>query len=364
MSERILKEEERIAFSLRALYRKYGYLPYKMSKFEPYDLYVANKDFLVGEGVITFNDTDGKLLALKPDVTLSIIKNGTDDGEKRKVYYHENVYRISGETKQFKEIPQVGVECIGKLDAYDVFETVRLAAQSLNEISPNFALDVAHLGVLSAVLEEISLGDAFNRDVMTLLAEKNLHETESLCERSGVAKKCTEKLLTIARTYGDMQTVLKTLAPLCESEKAKKAYKEMEQLSLLLQDCAYADRIRFDFSVVNDMKYYNGIVFKGFVDGVCAGVLSGGQYDRLMARMGRKSQAIGFAVYLDLLEGFQSKGTKYDVDVLLLYDEKTDLKELSKTVAALVEEGKSVSAQKCAGKLRYNSLLDLTGGKQ
>lgn len=81
MSETVLKKEEQVAFALRSLYKKYGYLPYKMSKFEPYDLYVANKEFLLGDGVITFNDTDGKLLALKPDVTLSIVKNSGDEGQ-------------------------------------------------------------------------------------------------------------------------------------------------------------------------------------------------------------------------------------------------------------------------------------------
>ena len=128
MSESILKKEEKIAYELRALYAKYGYLPYKMSKFEPYDLYVSNKEFLVGDGVITFNDTDGKLLALKPDVTLSIIKNDVDGASKRKVYYNENVYRISGKTKQFKELMQVGLECIGDIGLYDVYEAVYLAA--------------------------------------------------------------------------------------------------------------------------------------------------------------------------------------------------------------------------------------------
>ena len=88
MSESILKTEEKISLELRALYKKYGYLPYKMSKFEEYDLYVQNKDFLVGDGVITFNDTNGKLLALKPDVTLSILKNAGNDGAKQKVYYN------------------------------------------------------------------------------------------------------------------------------------------------------------------------------------------------------------------------------------------------------------------------------------
>ena len=72
--ESILKSDERAVYELRSLYREYGYTQYKMSKFEEYDLYSENKDFLVSDGVITFNDTNGKLLALKPDVTLSTLK--------------------------------------------------------------------------------------------------------------------------------------------------------------------------------------------------------------------------------------------------------------------------------------------------
>ena len=60
----ILKSEEKAVFALRSLYKEYGYLPFKMSKFEEYDLYVRNKDFLVSDAVITFNDTNGTLLAL------------------------------------------------------------------------------------------------------------------------------------------------------------------------------------------------------------------------------------------------------------------------------------------------------------
>ena len=71
----VLKNEERAVFALRKLYRSFGYAPYKMSRFEEYDLYVRNKDFLVSDQVITFSDRSGRLLALKPDVTLSIVKN-------------------------------------------------------------------------------------------------------------------------------------------------------------------------------------------------------------------------------------------------------------------------------------------------
>ena len=76
-AEWILQGSEQAVFRLRELYQRHGYLPYKMSKFEEYDLYVRNKSFLVSEQILTFTDMDGKLMALKPDVTLSILKNSS-----------------------------------------------------------------------------------------------------------------------------------------------------------------------------------------------------------------------------------------------------------------------------------------------
>ena len=99
----ILRSEEKAIFKLRSLYESYGYCQFKMSKFEEYDLYTRNKDFLVSDSIITFTDTSGALMALKPDVTLSIIKDSADvDGSVKKVYYNENVYRVSKGTQSFK----------------------------------------------------------------------------------------------------------------------------------------------------------------------------------------------------------------------------------------------------------------------
>ena len=276
MTDKILKEEERVAFALRSIYKKYGYLPYKMSKFEEYDLYVANKEFLVGDGVITFNDTDGKLLALKPDVTLSIIKNSVDGEAKKKVYYNENVYRISGNTKQFKEIPQAGLECIGEIGAYDVFEAVYLAAASLSAISEKFVLDISHLGILFAVLSDIHAGEKFDKQVMRALAEKNAPALALLCEQEEIPQKEEEKLRILLSAYGKMDEVLEKIAPVCKAGKAKVAFDELKLLCSLLSQTEFADKYRLDFSVVNDMNYYDDIVFKGFIDGIADGVLSGG----------------------------------------------------------------------------------------
>lgn len=359
MSQTIMKTEERVAFALRALYKQYGYLPYKMSKFEAYDLYVANKDFLVSDGIITFNDTDGKLLALKPDVTLSIIKN-VGDGV-RKVFYHENVYRISGATKQFKEWMQVGLERVGDTSVYALYETVYLAAASLKEIFPSFVLDVSHLGILSAVLADLGVSVRAQNTIMKKIAEKNLHETAALCQEYGVPQEKMQTLLTLVKTYGKPNEVLEKIKPLV-SGVAKSAFEELQAVCNLLTTTQFADKIRLDFSVINDMKYYSGIVFKGFVEGVAEGVLSGGQYDGLMQRMGKKTGAIGFAVYLDLLENMHASKANTDVDVLVLYDANTPLTLLQTTVQQAVESGKSVSAQTQASGVRCGELIDLRKG--
>ena len=100
-----LQPKERASFALRALYEAAGCRKYHMGRFEEYSLYQANRSFLSSEQVITFTDLDGRLLALKPDVTLSIAKTAQPaPGETLRYYYHENVYRPSAESHTFKEI--------------------------------------------------------------------------------------------------------------------------------------------------------------------------------------------------------------------------------------------------------------------
>ncbi len=363
IDESVLKNEERAIITLRSLYHSYGYLPFKMSKFEEYDLYVSNKDFLVSDRVITFNDTDGKLLALKPDVTLSIIKNTEDEfGCTQKVYYNENVYRVSGGTGQFKEIMQTGLECIGDVSVSDVFEVVYLAAKSLSLVASDFVLDISHMGILTALVESASDNEIFKKELIALIAEKNAHETAALCKKYGVSSEDTEILKSLATMYGDMNSVLARLMPLCKTPAALSAYNELAALSGLLAHTEFSNMIRIDFSVVNNMNYYNGIVFRGFLSGICEGVLAGGEYGKLLSNMGRKSNAIGFALYLDLLCELDKEACEFDVDVLLIYSDSNDPGEIAAKKAELIACGKTVSAQKhIPKKLRCKEIIRMEG---
>ncbi len=350
-----LKSRELAVFNLRGLYKKYGFLPYKMSKFEEYDLYVKNKDFLVSENIITFTDTDGKLLALKPDVTLSIIKNTKDDfSGVKKVFYDENVYRVSKGTGSYKEIMQAGLECIGDIDDYNIFEVISLAAQSLELLSEDFILDISHLGIVSLVLDSLDITEIAKREILLAISEKNVSRVQEICRCENVS---SEDINLLISSYGKPQDVIENLKKI-EVIKNSEALAQLVKITSLLLDSSFGDKIRIDFSVINDMGYYNGFVFRGFINGISSGILSGGQYDALMQKMKHTSRAIGFAVYIDMLP---TPIPEYDVDTVLLYDKNCDLKVLKKTMDSLVKDGKSVTAQTGLDeKLMYKQLLRIS----
>ena len=358
-----LKADEKLLFSLRELYRRYGYRSFRMSKFEKYELYAGNKDFLVSDRVITFNDTNGELLALKPDVTLSIVRNASFvPGCKQKLYYHENVYRPAGSSRQFREIMQCGLECIGDLDNYDVYEVLHLAVESLHAISSHSVLSVSHLGILKSLFSCLDAGEREQGEILKLTAARNEHELAALWGQQNWDQNRLQDL----RALLGLNCSLRELPEKLESLKLEwldaSVRKELCELSALCE--AEDSALCFDLSVINDIHYYNGIVFQGFVQEVAEKVISGGRYDSLLKRMNRKGSAIGFAVYLGILDQMLETGETNDADVLLLYDQETPLPLVRDTANKLQRAGRSVSAQRSPEAGRYGEIVDFRGGEK
>ena len=357
-----LKKEDRNILSLRHLYEQYGFVHYKMNKFEEYDLYVSNKDFLSGDNIITFTDTNGRLLALKPDVTLSIVKNYREAaGTVQKVYYNENIYRPSKSTKTYKELMQMGLECMGDLNLYHISEVLLLAAKSLESLSDSYILDLSHMGVVRGFLEALNLRPKHEERFLSLLREKNCHGIQTLFDSLKIDDELREKAITLASAYGNMDSVLKTLESISLNETMDRAIDELSTVCGVLEEQGF-DNVHLDFSIEGDMGYYNGFLFRGYIEGIPTGVLSGGQYDELMEKMGKSSDAIGFAINLSLLEDYETNVGSYDTDVLLLYDSSASPAALMEAVQELVEQGNTVQAQqRIPEKLKYRRLLEFDG---
>ncbi len=353
-----MKQEQQALLDLRELYGKFGYTQYKMSKFEEYDLYVRNKSFLVSDSVITFTDTNGKLMALKPDVTLSIVKNSRDlQGYVQKLYYDEHVYRISDKTSAYKEIPQVGLECLGDIDDYCIAEVLTLAAKSLSTFDKDYILDISNLDILSLVLDRIGISEAGRRALIECVSKKDIHDAERICSEDGIDAEKASLLSRLEACSGEVDAALEGLYSLFDDAEWTALVKRFGDILALLPK----ENIRIDFSVINDMNYYNGIVFQGFVPSIPTDVLSGGQYDNLMARMEKKSGAIGFALYLDRLESLVSPRKEFDVDALLLYGKDASSADVLAAVQKLTDEGLCVLAQKSIPeRLTYRQLFKLT----
>ncbi len=357
MQTRLLLSDDAAVTALSDLYRSRGYSRFKMSKFEEYDFYVRNKSFLVSENIITFTDTNGKLMALKPDVTLSIVKSVRDGEGVRRLYYNENVYRPAAGGGTFREIMHMGLECIGDVDDWCLAEVLTLACESLARLSEDYVLDVSDLDLLSCAIALLGLDEDTERELLRFIAEKNTHDLSALCASKGANEEKTAKLVALLRADGSVDEGLAALRAF--SDDASWTDK-LSRLTAIL-NVLPRDRVRLDFSVVNDMRYYNGIVFQGFIRGIPNFVLSGGQYDRLMASMGKTSRAVGFAVYLAELERYASSLPEYDVDTILLYDDTTPLSSVAETVRGLNAQGSSVCAvRKIPEKTRCRRILKLT----
>ena len=293
-----LSFQERVVFVLRELYRSCGYMQYKMSKFEEYDLYAQNKDFLISDSVITFTDTNGKLMALKPDVTLSIIKNIKDQtAGVQKLFYNENVYRISKSNQSYKELMQMGLECVGQIGQEDLCQVITLAARSLKSISHNSVLSITNLDLLANLVNSLDVSRTEAAEILKCVEEKNTAGLQKL-DLPQESFAVLQKLITLS---GNAETVLpqliREISGLCDTS----ALEELARIISAIADPDVRSMLQVDFSLVSDLNYYNGIVFKGFMEGVPSAVLSGGQYDKLMKKMKHSSKAIGFAVYLDML---------------------------------------------------------------
>ncbi len=343
----LLKKEEEVIFRLRALFEQFGYKKFKMSKFEEYDFYAENRSFLSSENILTFSGLDGKLLALKPDVTLSIVKNTKGNYEiPERVYYNENVYRVRKGAGEFKEIMQVGLEYIGEVDRYATLEVIRLAQKSLEIVSDDYIMDISHMGFVMGLIEELGLSNSQNEALLKGISEKNTHSIQSLCKQYDVKKEMAGALVSMASLYGSIEESLQKAKLLCLNEKMEQALEELEAVFAALKANGGSEKLKLDFSVVNGMDYYTGIIFQGFINGVPSSILSGGRYDNLVRKLGKNSDAIGFAVYLDLLERYESQQKEYDTDILLLYEENTDTGALLKAVEMLTDNGQSVMVQR------------------
>ncbi|MBQ6113674.1 MAG: ATP phosphoribosyltransferase regulatory subunit [Synergistaceae bacterium] len=254
---------------LKDIFNSHGLKHLRLAPFDDYDFYSDKKDFLDShnKSILTFTDLNGRLMALRPDVTLSILHHPRPG----KWHYLEDVFRPdeNENSLSFRKFQQAGIEFLGDFCDSDVRQVIDIALACLEKLADgkNFMLDIADTGLVADILRKRkgkSEKHEKESEILSCLAGRNYHGLKEL--------DAPDELLELLNT---------------NSLPSK-------------YSLSVSRHLKVDYSAVNNLNYYNGLTFKGYIETIPYCVLSGGQYDGILRAMNSSiKNGMGFAVYLD-----------------------------------------------------------------
>ena len=340
-----MSKKDLVLLNIRKMYDSYGYKKISLPSFEEYDLYNENKDF-IDRNVLTVMSPNGKLLVLRPDITLSVAKKVSKDQSLKysKIYYQENTYNLT-KYVGYEEDEQLGIELIGKESTFLDFEIINLAVKSLNIINKKSMIVLSHAGFISSIFENFDLEYETKEQILDCINRKNSHDIQKILKRNEHISENVKKLICkIPELSGNLENIEKELLKYEINVNTKKILSELKQLNSLLMKFYKKSKIIFDFSVVKNLNYYNGIILQGYIEGFPNVILTGGRYDKLFEKFGVDTGAVGFAILTDGLKGYYKDTDKKDFEVLIAYD-NSDFEKLVEIVNDFQKKGLRVRTE-------------------
>ena len=340
-----MSKKDLVLLDIRKMYDLYGYKRISLPSFEEYDLYNENKDF-IDRNILTVMSPNGKLLALRPDITLSVAKKISKDQSLKysKIYYQENTYNLTKYTG-YEEDEQLGIELIGKESVFLDFEIVDLAVKSLDIINEKSLIVLSHAGFISSIFDNLNLEYEVKEEIFDCINKKNSHDIKKILENNKfISENVKELIYKIPELSGDLDDITKELSKYGINDNIKKILLELKQLNNLLLKFHKKSKIVFDFSVIKNLNYYNGIILQGYIEGFPNVILTGGRYDRLFEKFGVDTGAVGFAILTDSLKGYYKDEDKNDFEILIAYDD-SNFEKLVEFVNDFQEKGLRVRTE-------------------
>ena len=278
----------------------HGYRRVTTPTFEAYDLYLDD-DAVPRDELFKLVSRKGKVLALKPDATLSVARmaaiNHHDPKEIIKFYYLANIYRHFSDPDAKKEITQIGVECFGDNSPKCDAQIIRLARKSLDLFKvEKLQIDLGNVGLIGALLVKTDLNSDERKALGKLIDKKNVEDIVSFARAHHINEDTTQKLARIPSIYGKPEAVLDKMETLCDNTAMRKAARHLKAVYELLKSFGLGDTVTIDLGFTQTMNYYTDTVFKIYGGHWGTPLIEGGRYDALSAKFGIDRPACGFAV--------------------------------------------------------------------
>lgn len=282
-----------------------------------YDLFEQGMGQREAQRGFRFTDNDGRLLALRPDVTSSVARMVATLLSERprplRFCYAAPVFRqqTQSHAEWRRENTQLGCELIGANGKPADLEMLRLAAEILARLNleSRYCITINNVEIFNGVAAQMNLSAGAREELRRLIDTRAAAELQRFLQdydsREGQAFSQPAQLT-------GKRAVIETARKLIINERSLAALNVLDELWSEIETLGLQDAFEIDLGDVSSLDYYTGLSLKIFIHGAGTSVGRGGRYDGLTGNFGRAEPAVGFVLNLDALTEVLGRKGKQD----------------------------------------------------
>jgi ATP phosphoribosyltransferase regulatory subunit len=272
-----------------------------------YSLFESGMGAMEANRAFRFSDSDGRLLALRPDVTSGIARAAATLFATRprplRLCYAASVFHQEGQSHSEwrRESKQLGCELIGTNTLAADIEVLAIALEVLRNLplKQRFVIILNDVEVFNGIAESLTL-DAGARDQLRELIDfRDVAELENFLACHASSDNC-RNLTQIIELAGKRE-IFDHARRVINNPRSNEALDRLQALWSIIESLGLAENFAIDLGDVSRLDYYTGLTLRIYIDGVGSHVGSGGRYDNLISRFGKSEPAVGFVLKLDAL---------------------------------------------------------------
>lgn len=260
-------------------------------------------EFDQGIDLKTFKLVDqltGRQLGLRADMTPQVARIEAhqmhEEGVSRLCYAGSVAHTLPSGLMSSREPFVVGAELFGIADSVADIEALQLLALALQGVGlEQFHVDLGHLGIVRALLQEAQLAPRACQVLFTALQAKDKSAVREVT--ADLPETLQNAFLALPDLYGDATVLARAKQTLPMLPAISQA---LDVLQSIVNTLGHRVAFTVDLAEVQVGNYHSGLVFTSYADGWANAIAHGGRYDGVCAQFGRNRPAVGFS--LDLRE--------------------------------------------------------------
>ena len=329
-----------------SIFEKWGYKEVITPTLEFYETFNHDSQSLREEDMYKFFDNRGRILVLRPDMTIPIarvVETKLKDTELPiKLRYTSNVFRVHASLGgKRNEYTDCGVELIGIEDSKSDLEILVLALEALKKLGlKDFKLEIGNIGFFNGAFKTLEIDQEYKEVIAQFIEDKNLKSLEDFLSGLDIKEEYKKFFNKLPWMFGNKK-VLEEAKKLAFNDDIKVNLEYLEELYSQLEALGYGENVTFDLGMVPRLNYYTGIIFRGYGEGVGNTLLRGGRYDNLIKASKEYVPAIGFSIDINsVIENVKQNGNIGDnQNVYKVYYNTENRIEAIKKSEELINQG-------------------------